>query len=264
MKRIVRISLCALLLLAGSYSTPMVRTSAGSPAQPDLDTAADEVASTAPEQEESAFTPAEAEMETWATRYPREYRDWRQSVHGRARLSGDTAAPGCTDCHDDPDTAEIRTAAFRLDIPSRCARCHDDAQLMRKHDITTDLYPSYLADYHGLTIDYYRTHDPAMWRYEAVCSDCHNSHAIHEAGDPRSSVAPANLLGTCQRCHPEAEANFASITTGHFRIDLESSPLAYYIELIYRILIPTIIGLMAAYIGLDIIHRLRKRLAGTK
>jgi hypothetical protein len=241
MKQTVRISLCVLLLLTGS-----------------------EIAWTAPEQGESASIRAEAEMEAWATRYPREYRDWQQSVHGRARLGGDAAAPGCTDCHDDPDTAEIRTAAFRLEIPSRCARCHDDEQLMRKHDITTDLYTSYLADYHGLTIDYYRTHDPSMWRYEAVCSDCHNSHAVYRAGDPRSSIAPANLLGTCQGCHPGAEANFASITTGHFRIDLESSPLAYYIELIYRILIPTIIGLMAAYIGLDIVHRLRRRLAGAK
>jgi len=135
---------------------------------------------------------------------------------------------------------------------------------MRKHEVATDVYGSYRADFHGLTIDYYRHHDPSMWRYEAVCIDCHRSHAIYRASDPRSSIAPANLLGTCQRCHPEAEENFTSITTGHFRTDRETSLLAYYVARIYRILIPTVIGLMAAYIALDIIHRLRKRFAGTK
>jgi len=52
--------------------------------------------------------------------------------------------------------------------------------------------------------------------------------------------------------------------TGHFRTDRETALLAYCVALIYRILIPTLIGLMAAYIALDIIHRLRKRFSGTK
>jgi hypothetical protein len=135
---------------------------------------------------------------------------------------------------------------------------------MRKHEVATDVYVSYRSDFHGLTIDYYRHHDPSMWRYEAVCIDCHRSHAIYRASDSRSSIAPANLLGTCQQCHPEAEANFTSIATGHFRTDRETSLLAYCVALIYRILIPTVIGLMAAYVALDIFHRLRKRFAGTK
>jgi len=135
---------------------------------------------------------------------------------------------------------------------------------MLSHDIATDVYASYRADYHGFTIDYYRNHDPSMWRYEAVCSDCHGSHAVHESSDSRSSVAPANLLDTCRQCHAGAEANFASATTGHFRIDRESSPLTYYIKLVYQILIPTIIGLMAAYVALDVSHRLRRKLARTQ
>jgi hypothetical protein len=44
----------------------------------------------------------------------------------------------------------------------------------------------------------------------ATCSDCHGSHAILRASDPASSVAPANLLKTCQKCHQDATAGFAT------------------------------------------------------
>jgi 5-methylcytosine-specific restriction endonuclease McrA len=259
MKRTVPIGLSVLLLLAATSSPLMAGSTGTAPVQPDLDAAGAEIILSAPEDAK----PLTAEQE-WAMRYPREYRDWKDSVHGRAYRSGDTNAPGCTHCHDDPESEAIRTAAFRLNIPSRCASCHDDARLMRKHDIATDVYGSYRADYHGLTIDYYRTNGPPTWRYEAVCSDCHSSHAVYRSSDSRSSVAPANLLGTCRQCHAGAEANFASATTGHFRTDRESSLLTYYIGLLYQILIPTIIGLMAAYVGLDISHRLRRRLVRTK
>jgi hypothetical protein len=255
----IPLSLCALLLLATASPPLMASSTGGQPARPGLDAAGTEITSPAPEDAK----PLSGQTEAWAARYPKEYQDWRESIHGSAHLSGNRDAPGCADCHDDPESSEIRTAAFRLGIPSRCARCHDDEQLMRKYDVAADVYASYRADYHGFTIDYYRSHDPSMWRYEAVCSDCHGSHAVHEASDSRSSVAPANLLGTCQQCHAGAEANFTSTSNGHFRTDRESSLLTYYIELIYQILIPTVIGLMAAYVGLDIIQRLRKKFAGT-
>jgi hypothetical protein len=209
----------------------------------------------------AASAPA-AEMEAWSERYPKEYQEWRDSVHGSVYLSGDTDAPGCTDCHGDPEESDIRTSAFRLSIPSICANCHDDAQLMLEREIRTDVYASYLVDFHGATIDYYHTQDPSTWRYEAVCSDCHGSHAVYRVSDARSSVASANLLKTCQGCHPGADAGFASIGSGHFRTDRESSLLTYAVARIYQVLIPAVIGLMAAYVGLDIVHRLRKRFAG--
>lgn len=260
MKRTVSVGLCVLILLAATPSSPMASSTRPDPERPDLDGAGRENLAATPEDTESAS----AAGEPWAARYPREYEDWKESVHGRAYRSGDSDAPGCTGCHDDPESSEIRTAAFRLSIPSRCAHCHDDAKLMRKHDVVTDAYASYRADFHGLTIGYYGAHDPSAWRYEAVCSDCHRSHDVYEGSDSRSSVAPANLLGTCQQCHSGAEANFASVITGHFRTDRASSLLTYCIQLLYRILIPTIVGLMAVYVGLDISHRLRRTLARTK
>jgi 5-methylcytosine-specific restriction endonuclease McrA len=254
------VGLCVLVLLTATCPVLMAPSAAGAPARPDVDANRSQVMFVIPETMEPVCAELDDGTKPWATRHPREYQDWQDSVHGSAYLSGDTDVPGCTDCHDDPESGEIRSAAFRLESSFRCARCHGDEQLMGKHEIATDVYASYLADYHGLAVRYYRTHDRSMWRYEATCSDCHASHAIYRASDSRSSIAPANLLGTCRQCHPGAGANFTLTTSGHFRIDRNTSLLAYYIKLIYQILIPTFVGLMAAYIGLDIMYRLRKTL----
>jgi len=200
--------------------------------------------------------------EQWAERYPREYAQWAASVHGVAYLAGDMAAPGCTGCHGDPAGGETRTAAFRLNIPAQCGRCHADQQVTAKHALPNDTYESYLKTFHGATIEYYRATDPLAERYEAVCSDCHTAHAIHAPSDARSSVAPANLRRACVKCHQDAEPVFGTMGYGHFRIDRTASPLLYVLDLFYRIAIPLIIGAMLLYILLDILHRVRGRAVG--
>lgn len=201
---------------------------------------------------------AEVSLEEWAERYPQQYKEWAGSVHGTAYLAGNTDAPGCTGCHGDPESGEIETAAFHNGIPAACARCHADGALMASYDVAADVYDTYQADYHGMMVEYYRAKDPDTWRYEAVCSDCHGAHAVYAADDPQSSVAAANLLATCQQCHQGAEASFADSGFGHYRTDRTAHPLVYWIGNVYRYgLIPGVIGLMLAYIALDIVHRLR-------
>lgn len=235
MKRSVSIALCLVIFFTFSAAC-----SRGSP----------EAVSTPP--------PAEVAPEEWAARYPNEYRDWEASVHGVAYLAGDPDAPGCTSCHGDPGSGQIQTATFRVDIPSRCANCHADRELMGRHGLPSDTYATYLSeDYHGKTVAYYRNNDPTVWRYEAVCSDCHRSHAIYGAANTRSSVAPANLLATCQKCHLGAAPHFAEFASGHYTTTQARAPLVYYASLVYRILIPLVIGSMLAYIALDVYHRLR-------
>ena len=218
-------------------------------------------ASTAPttfKPEASAIT-----QEEWAARYPQQYDAWAQSVHGVAFLEGNADAPGCTDCHQDPETGEVKTSAFHLDIPARCARCHSDATKMGQYDILSNVYETYLADYHGTTIAYYRANDPSAWHFEAVCSDCHGSHAVYAKEDARSQVTEANVAATCQQCHADAPAGF-SAASGHYpgirnlatRAD---APLVFWIKLIYQSLIPITLGLMLGYVGLDITYRLRKQ-----
>jgi hypothetical protein len=264
MKREVGIGLLLFLLLTVTQSSANVPVEGGGPSGSGSDATGGEIVDPISEIPAQVCAGANGDSEACATRYPKEHREWQESVHGSAYLSGDGDAPGCMDCHDDPEREDIRTAAFRLSIPSRCAGCHGDEELMRKHEIASDLYSSYRADYHGFTIDYYRTHDGTTWRYEAVCSDCHGNHAVFPANDPRSSVAPENLLETCRRCHQGAEANFTATSSGHFRSTRESSLLVYGVELIYKLLIPAVIGLMAIYLGLDVLNRLRRKLRETR
>ncbi|MGQ9586468.1 MAG: hypothetical protein ACUVXG_13855 [Anaerolineae bacterium] len=198
--------------------------------------------------------------EDWAARYPKEYADWESSVHGVAYLSGNADAPGCTSCHEDPETGEIYTASYRLDIPTRCAQCHDNKELMAKYGIAADTYASYKADYHGATITYYRNTAPAMWRYEAVCSDCHSAHAIYPPGHPQS--AKATLAERCRRCHLGATDSFAYASAGHLRTTRQAPTLVYLVALFYKILIPVVLGIMWLYIFLDVWHRVRARRGG--
>lgn len=207
--------------------------------------------------------PSDTSLEEWATRYPQAYNEWADSVHGIAYLEGKQDAPGCTDCHRDPEDGEIKTAAFHLEIPARCARCHSDETRMSQYELSSDVYATYRADYHGTTITYYQANAPTVWRYEAVCSDCHGSHAIAGKDDPQSTVAPANLLTTCQQCHAEAGENFTA-ATGHYRATRalatrEDAPLLFWVKLIYQALVPITLGLMLGYIGLDVTHRLRQK-----
>lgn len=233
MKRLILIGLCTLISLTACTALT------GSPAP------------VAP-----APDPVEAHPQQWAARYPVIYEEWSSSVHGSAYLAGDTDAPGCTDCHPDPEASDIISSTLRLEVPSRCARCHSDEALMSQHEVATDVYRTYLADYHGATIESYRATDPTAIRPEAVCSDCHASHAIFAADDARSTVAAANLLGTCQQCHDGAGPKFVASSTGHFRTTADASILVFLVKVFYIVLIPVVMGGMLLFIGLDIRHRI--------
>lgn len=208
--------------------------------------------------------PSDVTLEEWAERHPLEYKDWEASQHGQAYLAGDEDAPACTDCHGDPDTGEVHTAAFRLEIPGRCARCHADEALMSAHEVSADVYQTYLADYHGTTIEFYRDTSPDTWRFEAVCSDCHGSHAVNGPEVAKSSVAPANLTATCQKCHHDATASFTT-AFGHYRpartpVSSAETPLIFWVKLFYQVLTPVILGAMVGYIALDLRHRAKQRI----
>ena len=208
--------------------------------------------------------PADVDLEGWAEAYPQVYADWETSVHGTAYLSGDTHAPTCNDCHDAPVEGEVvNTAEFHLQVPNRCARCHNDDTLMAEYGVADDVYETYLADFHGTTINYYAQTDPTALRDEAVCSDCHGSHAIYPQDDDRSSVAEVNLQATCSKCHAGASEAFTS-AYGHYRpiqspASTVDSTVVFIVKLAYQALIPITLGGMLAYIGLDIFFRIKRK-----
>ncbi|HUK56333.1 MAG TPA: hypothetical protein VLY20_06720 [Nitrospiria bacterium] len=85
----------------------------------------------------------------------------------------------CLDCH---AGAEDHYIAGRKPQPVRCGSCHEDASA------------DYAKSIHARAVGEGRPGAPG-------CADCHGTHGIFPAKDPRSSVNHFNLAKTCGRCH---------------------------------------------------------------
>ena len=217
----------------------------------------------------TAYTPdaSEVDLTAWEEAYPVQYEAWAESVHGEAYLSGDTNAPTCNDCHEAPvDGETVKTTALRLETPARCARCHADSDLMAEYEIADDVVETYLADFHGTTIQYYAETDLTAVRDEAVCSDCHGSHAVYAADNELSSVHADNLQATCASCHANAPEGFTS-AYGHYRpvkspaSTASDSTIVFIAKVFYQAMIPLVLGGMLVYIGLDVWFRIKRKSA---
>ncbi|MFO7635555.1 MAG: cytochrome c3 family protein [Caldilinea sp.] len=182
------------------------------------------------------------------------------SVHGAALLGEDNPdVPVCTDCHGVHDITDPTTAAFRLSSPNMCGECHADVDLMNKYNISTDIFDTYVADFHGTTVTLFEHQSPDEETNKAVCYDCHGVHNILPATDENSQIIKANLLVTCQQCHPDANENFPDSWTSHYKPSLEHNPLVYFVDLFYMIVIPATVGGFMLFIGSDIFRRVRER-----
>lgn len=185
------------------------------------------------------------------------------SVHGEALFDNDNPdVPTCVDCHGVHNIGDPTTAAFRLNSPQICADCHTNAALMDKYGISTNVLDTYLADFHGATVELFARQHPDQATNKPVCYDCHGVHNIKSVSDPTSMVATQeNLLVTCQRCHPDATtASFTAAWMSHYEPSPDKYPLVYYINLFYWIIIPLTIGALLIFIGSDVLLRLRRRL----
>ncbi len=196
------------------------------------------------------------------------YAQYLTSAHGKALLeTSNPDVPVCTDCHGVHRQEDPTTQAFRLRSPKLCGKCHGDAAMMRRYNLSADVFNTYVADFHGLTVTLFETEGGNQRQNEAVCTDCHGIHDIQKASAANSGVVKQNLLKTCRRCHPDASANFPDSWVGHFPPSRDRFPLVYYVHLFYRILIPMTIGGMVVYVAMDassrIIRRWRRRRSGS-
>ncbi len=190
---------------------------------------------------------------------------YKHSVHGAALLGEQNPdVPVCTDCHGVHDINNPTTAEFRLNSPTLCAGCHANKEMMSKYGISTDVFDTYVADFHGTTVTIFEKTDPNQEVNTAVCYDCHGVHNILAPTDANSQVIKENLLTTCQQCHPDATENFPASWTSHFKPSLDHNSLVYFINLFYAILIPALVGGFALYIGSDVVRRTIDRRARRK
>lgn len=123
---------------------------------------------------------------------------YADSIHGKETLEKHNVKSAvCSDCHSAHAVANTSGTPAKLAITAQCGSCHEAN------------YKSYKGTYHGQisTLGY---------AYTAKCFDCHGSHNILAALDPKSKVHANNRMKTCKECHsgkkelPIAPPGFAS------------------------------------------------------
>ncbi len=188
---------------------------------------------------------------TCATCHEAVYSSYKSSVHGAELADGNQDVPTCVDCHGVHSVRGPRDTNFRNDSIVMCGNCHGNKALMSKYGISADVFNTYVDDFHGRTVNLFREQDRGISSTKAVCFDCHGIHNIRKPSDPLSSVNPANLMKTCQQCHPDANERFSGAWLGHYTPDIKNMPVLYGVNLFYQIVIPGTLGFFAIYIALD-------------
>lgn len=177
---------------------------------------------------------------------------YSESVHGSAlEGQGNPDVPDCIDCHGAHFIKGPSNAPFRMQSPQVCARCHADRALAAKYGLNPNVVKTWKSDFHGKTVILTEAVTPNKETDKAVCIDCHGVHDILAPDNPQSTVAMANLLATCRKCHPYATANFSDAWPGHSQPSLTRRPIVFWVTWFYRLLIPGLIGGMLIFVVSD-------------
>lgn len=136
-----------------------------------------------------------------------------RGFHARG-IQGGLKAATCIDCHArNGDMTTILQASHpsstvnRNNIAETCGRCHGDKSVMQGSGISDRPFLSYRESVHAKALAQGNTS-------AAVCTDCHNSHDILPASDPRSPIAKVNIPATCSKCHKAETAEFMQSVHG--------------------------------------------------
>ena len=132
-----------------------------------------------------------------------------QSVHATFKPTAGQQLPVCNDCHTAHTIRRTDIDGFKLDIMTKCGRCHEK------------IAETYFDTYHGKVsqLGYTKT---------AKCYDCHGAHDILPISDPRSHLSHDNVVGTCQKCHPGATRKFAGYLTHATHHDPDKYPWLFW------------------------------------
>ncbi|MEY4386116.1 MAG: hypothetical protein RLY20_1399 [Verrucomicrobiota bacterium] len=139
-----------------------------------------------------------------------------RSVHGQLLAKGDKNAPVCTDCHTAHEVETPTNGHFKQLSDQRCGKCHKESL---KH---------YEDTYHGKAMALGK---PSQASAVAACYDCHGHHDVLPPSDPQSHLSKANIVATCQQCHPKANAGFASYRPHANPLDKEKYPALHVVFL---------------------------------
>lgn len=166
-------------------------------------------------------------------------RQFDAGVHGSMLKSG-ARAPACQTCHTAHGIATSDSHAFQLSVIGQCGTCH------------TERLATFKDTFHGQVT-------ALGGRMVAGCADCHGAHEVLPASDPRSPIAPANLVQTCGKCHPNANENFVKYDPHADRRDPERNPALYWTAQFMHLLLAGVFAFFGLHTTLWFSKEVRQR-----
>jgi cytochrome b subunit of formate dehydrogenase len=146
-----------------------------------------------------------------ATCHADEQAIYDRSFHAKAIAAGDAKAATCTDCHGNAHellpASDPNSRVSHLNIPKTCGSCHGQKFVMEASGHSNAPFLSYQQSVHGRAV-------ASGSEKAAVCTDCHGTHEILSASDPKSSIFKFNVPSTCAKCHQDVKAEFVQSIHG--------------------------------------------------
>ena len=136
---------------------------------------------------------------------------WDISLHAKAVKSGLARGARCTDCHGSAheilSNSDKQAPTNRASVVKTCSRCHAQKFVMEKAGLSAQSAISYQDSVHG------RASANGNGK-AAVCTDCHDTHAVLPANDPQSGIFKFNVARTCSKCHAAIAAKYVASVHG--------------------------------------------------
>lgn len=152
-------------------------------------------------------------------------------------------------------TTRLHAIRSPKNIAEVCAKCHEDPQLVERHDLPEKAVSSYAETFHGKAATYLSERIPD-------CLNCHvkpgeSVHQMLSYKDPDSITYETNKIKSCRMvdCHPNASDKLARYDV-HPQLDRKKSPAEYYFTVFFLLLTGGTLLPLAGIMFLDLARRL--------
>jgi len=140
--------------------------------------------------------------------------EYKDTVHGKARKGGSTAAAACVDCHGTHDILRSKDPASRTNhanLEATCATCHGKEAVKGAKMPGGAVASQFHDSIHGKALA------GAARSAAPTCTNCHGAHSIRAKDDEKSRVNRAAIPDTCGSCHTKQRQQYGQGKHGKLR-----------------------------------------------
>ncbi len=132
-----------------------------------------------------------------------QYSQLEKSVHFNITTNNSGPIADCITCHSVHNIKRVNdrlSKVYSTNIVSLCGECHSSADYMKNYNssLPVDQVVKYRTSTHGKL-------NAKGDSNVADCSDCHGSHDILSAKNPKSHVYAVNIPKVCSKCHSNSK-----------------------------------------------------------